>query len=243
MDYALDVFYRVIKDNRETAFQIRRPNHEEILSSAALIEHDRVNGSLLTGVFVNTDGGWMLCADFEEVDFAKRLLRRLHATVRRPNLFICNFMEELMHAAINFPGIWHDRKLAILSGLYHDRLSDERTRPGMAILGNTAFVTKNTSCKMVRGRKISETATFPDSAYLSAADLILQRVYPRERKSAEWEVRAVKGKFPRLTVQLPANAAKILRLIATCRYIYKFKTRFVGLNHIRTVHSSSQNAD
>ena len=145
------------------------------------------------------------------------------------NLFVWNFKGEIIHAAMNFPGSWHDSKLATISGQYHYFLSDKLPR-GMAILADSAFVTsmKTTNGKIVRARKTNETSSVPNPTYMAAEDLIPQKVYSSERQSAEWGVRAVKGTFPRLKVQLPTDGIKRLRLIELCCHLYNFRTRYVG---------------
>lgn len=118
--------------------------------------------------------------------------------------------------------------------MYQDVISDEKTPPGMAILADSAFVTstKATNGKLMKARKTNETQDLPKSVPLSAIDVVLQRIYPRERQSAEWAVRAITSIFPRLKVQILADSLKRLRLIQTCCHLYNFHTRFAGLNKI-----------
>ncbi|CDF33017.1 unnamed protein product [Chondrus crispus] len=160
------------------------------------------------------------------------------------NLFVWNFYGELIHAAINFPGSWHDTKLASASGLYFPKLSDEYTPPGYAVLGDSAFVNnlKATNGKVVRGRKSNETNDIPCSLALAAVDTILQRAMPSERQSAEWGVRAIKGPFARLKVPLPADSKKRYRLLRICCHMFNFRTRHVGRNQIRSTHCNRRPA-
>ena len=48
-------------------------------------------------------------------------------------------------------------------------------------------------------------------------------------------VRAVKGPFKRLTVSLPCDAYARYRILLSSVHLCNFRTRFVGLNQIRTV--------
>ena len=153
-----------------------------------------------------------------------------------------NFFGEIIHAAANYPRSWHDTKLASVSGLYFPKLSDEMTPPGMAILGDSAFVntTKAMNSKIVRGRKTNEVHDVPISAALAAVDILVQRAMPSERQSAEWGVRAIKAPFQRLKTPLPANSRKHLRLLRICFHLFNFRTQYVGLNQIRTTYGRVQ---
>lgn len=59
----------------------------------------------------------------------------------------------------------------------------------MAILGDREFFnyTRTTMGKVVRGRKKNDKYEIPQSAAMAAIYVILQRIYPSERQSAEWE--------------------------------------------------------
>lgn len=46
---------------------------------------------------------------------------------------------EIVHATINYHRSWRDRKLAAYSGLYLNKLLDELTHPGYAVLVENAF--------------------------------------------------------------------------------------------------------
>ena len=242
LDYGLEVLKRVVVQKEEKDYEIRWPSYEEMKASAALLENNRINGLLLTGVFAVTDGGRMPCADYTDCNLQNAYFEGFTQAVEATNLFVFNFFGELIHAAINYPGSWHDTKLAMVSGLYFPKLSDEMTPPGMAILGDSAFVnnTSVTNGKIVRGRKANETSDIPVSAELGAVDIILQRIMPSERQSAEWGVRAIKAPFSRLQVPLPADAKKRERLITICCHLFNYRTRLVGLNQIRTTYSRSQ---
>lgn len=129
-----------------------------------------------------------------------------------------------------------------MSGLYLPRLSDDMKLPGMALLGDSAFVNnaRVTSGKIIRGRKSNETSDIPEASALSAVDIILQRIMPSERQSAEWGVMAIKAPFARLKVSVPADSKKCLRLLTICCHLFNFRTRKVGLNQIRTTYARRQ---
>ena len=135
-DYALDVILRVVKRKSRKEFEIRWPNVEEMRASASLLEHNRTYGPLLQGVFDITDGGRMLCAYYTDIYLQNDYFEGFTHNVEVTNLFVWNFFGEIIYAAFNYPGSWHDTKLAGMSGLYFPKPSDEMTPPGMSILGD-----------------------------------------------------------------------------------------------------------
>ena len=215
LDYSLEVLLRVVKRKSRKEFEIRWPNVEEMRASASLLEHNRTYGHLLQGLFAITDIGRMPCADYTDVDLQNAYFEGFTQNVEVTNLFVRNFFGDIIHASVSYPDSCHDTQLAGMSGLYFPKLSDEMTPPGMAILGDSAFfnTTKATNGKLLRGRKSNEVNDIPKSAALAAVDLLLQRAMPSERRSAEWDVRAMKGPFQRLKTALPADSRKLHRLI------------------------------
>lgn len=113
----------------------------------------------------------------------KRLLRRLCTVRRSENLFVFDFFGEIIHAVVNYPGSWHDNKLAVTTGLYFPKPSDSMIPPSIAILGYSAFVNRTdcTNGKVLRTCKSNETDCIPQSEELSAIDLIIQCVMLSER--------------------------------------------------------------
>lgn len=58
------------------------------------------------------------------------------------NLLIFNFKGEVIYAAVNFSGCFHDSKVASLSGLVYAKLGNVGTPPGYAILRDSVFFHK-----------------------------------------------------------------------------------------------------
>lgn len=114
------------------------------------------------------------------------------------------------------------------------------TPSGFAILGDNAFVSdlRVVQGKIVRGRKSTETREISECAELAAVDLILQRIMPSERQSAESGMRALKGPFGGLRMPLSPDSGKRERLLRICVNLFNFRTRFVGLNQIRSTYAS-----
>ena len=130
----------------------------------------------------------MPCADCTNANLQNAYFEGYTQAVEVTKLFVFNCFGELIHAAVNYPGSWHDTKLAAVSGLYYPKLLDEFTKPGMALLGDSAFVNnvRVTHGKILRGRKSNEMHETPCSNSLAAIDIILQSFMLSERQTAEW---------------------------------------------------------
>lgn len=235
-DYGLTVLYRTLKVMHDA--RITWPTVEEMKESTQLLQENREFGHLLKGVFAVVDGGRMPCADYNDPDLQNAYYEGYTCSVEVTNLFVFNFMGELIHAAINYPASWHDDKLAYASGVLYPKLEDEMTPPGFSIFGDSAFVTRTMEGKLVRSRKTNETSDIPKDAVLAAVDIIMQRVMPSERQSAEWGIRSLKGPFGILRLPLPSFSRKRYKLLCTCARLLNLRTRLVGLNQIRTVYAN-----
>ena len=207
------------------------------------MERNRTFGRLLKGIFAVTDGARMPCAKYKCPMYQNAYFEGFKQGTEATNLLVWDFRGEIIHAGINYPGSWHDSKVAMMSGLYDIFLSDKYLQPGYAVLGDSAFPRNalNTKGKLVRARKDKELGfggDGPKSAYLYAVDTILQKVLPSERHSAEWGVAALKEPFKRLTVRWPADSYRRYRVIACCAHLMNLRTRLVGLSQIRTVYAN-----
>ena len=243
LDFGLEVLLQVVRDPQSTHCAIRWPSHDEIAASAALLERNRRFGRLLKGIFAVTDGARMPCAKYQCPEHQNAYFEGFTQGTEATNLLVWDFRGEIIHAGVNYPGSWHDSKVALMSGLYDLFLSDKYVPPGYAVLGDSAFprTAKNTNGKLVRARKDDELGLdgdIPKSAYLYAVDTILQRVLPSERQSAEWGVAALKEPFKRLSVRLPADSYRRYRIITCCAHLMNLRTRLVGLSQIKTVYAN-----
>lgn len=240
VDYGMEVLLKTLRDKSIPQFKVAWPTVNEMDESYELLKNNRENGVLLPDVFGVVDGGRMPCADYEDQDLQNGYYEGYTGSVEVTSIFVFNFRGEIIHAGVNFPGSWHDSKVVLASGLLLDRLSDEKTPRGKAILGDSAFVTNTrvTHGKIIRGRKTTETSDIPLSPLLAAVDAILQRAMPSERQSAEWGIRAFKAPFGRLRLPLPADSAVRFRLLQVCVHLYNLRARLIGLNQLRTVYGN-----
>lgn len=112
------------------------------------------------------------------------------------------------------------------------------TPSGYAILGDSAFVnnTRETNWKDVRARKVNEMNSFPDSNECAAVEVLLRRLYPNDRESAEWEIPGRFEPFRRFTNTLLSDAPKRGILLCVICHSSNYRTRRVGRNPIRYVY-------
>lgn len=242
IDYGLEVLMRIVKNKRHDALSIKWPSHTEMKESSELLKLNRENGQYLNNVFGVVDGGRMPCADYTDVDMQNAYYEGYTTNVEVTNLLVYNFKGELIHAALNFPGSWHDSRVANMSGFIYPLLyEDDITPPGMAILCDSAFLSgREIKGKLIRARKSNEVTEMFESEELAAIDIILQRVMPSERQAAEWGVRALKAPFGILRLPLSPDSEYRGRLLQLCAHLLNMRTRLVGLNQIRTVYASPE---
>ena len=96
LKHALAVLYKVVS-SRLFDCQFKWSSPEEIHSSASLLERNRSNGHLLTGIFGVMDGGRMPTVSY--------LLGRLYSRQWSHKPFCMGFCGLLIHDAVNFPGV------------------------------------------------------------------------------------------------------------------------------------------
>lgn len=86
---------------------------------------------------------------------------------------MCNLYDELIHAALNVPGISHETKLEHFSLFYFPKLLDENYHHSMAFLGDVAFVRQRNGNKRksIHGHKTNEISDITGSEKLSEVDI------------------------------------------------------------------------
>lgn len=235
----MKVILAVMKDDTHEDFRIKWPTEFEMAESAARLQKYRQYGYALRGVFGVTDGARLDCVSFVDNDLQNAYFQKFTQEVEVTNLLVWNFKGEIIHAALNFPGSWHDSKLAYVSGLYWPSLAEDSiTPPEYAILGDSAFVhnTRVTNGKVLRAKKANEMGCIPLSDECAAVELLLQRLYPKDRESAEWGIRGLRGPFRRLTTTMPSDGYKRGMLLSVVCHLSNYRTRNIGCNQIRSVY-------
>jgi len=243
LDYALEVLLKIVTKATNVDFEICWPTVAEMKASSDLLVRNRELGPLLSGCFGVLDGGRMPCANSGDADVQNAYWEGFTQAQEVTNLFAFNFLGEIIHAGINFPGSWHDSKVAATSKLYYPKLGDSMTPKGYCLLGDSAFprVAGELQGKIIRARKANEFSGqhgVPHNEFLAATEVLLERAMPSERQSAEWGIRAIKGPFKRVTVALPNSAYDRKRLLTIVSHLYNYRVRAVGRNQIRTVYAN-----
>lgn len=230
LDYSIRVLYQVVTSKHNKEFEIRWPTFIEQEESASLLKNEIHPVTFSQDIFGITDGGRFPCADYINLNvqnaFSEGYTQRAEVT----NVFVFNFKGELIFAAINFPGTWHDSEIADRTDLYHEKLSDRMTEPGMAILGDDVFVndTGAANGKIVRSKDVNEANMIPEAAGRAAIDIILRAYSSEHQHNTEWGVCAIKGPFKRLSTVLPADSQRRQRIIACCCHLFNYRTRALG---------------
>lgn len=162
--------------------------------SSKRLKENRPNGQVLSYIFGVFEGVRPLCADYTDSDIRNINYEVYTTSVEVTSLLAFNFRGELIHAALNYLGSWHDAKVSHSSGLIYPSFHDDQITPlGYAILCDSALTAgAAVDDKIVQARKTSEPGDV-FSVEMSAIDLIMQQVLPSERQSAEWLIRAFKA--------------------------------------------------
>lgn len=131
----------------------------------------------------------------------------------------------IVFAAVNFPGSWHDSRVAQLSGL--QELLTKHCSDSEFIVGDSAFplskhIQRSSKCRDVVGKSPAKDAIF-DSQLTSM------------RQCAEWGMRGFESAFPRLKSRLTNDLTFRRHLLETAVLLYNLRTRMVGLSQIATV--------
>ena len=210
LNYSLQVLYEVVRDTDNIQFRIRWPTAAEISFSTPFLSANGANGSLLNGVFAIIDGARMNCSAYDDTAIQNAFWEGFAHGNEVTSVFAWDFRVELIQAAMNYPGIWHDSRIATSPDLYRLRL-ESMTSSDFAVISDSAL-----SCggcfltgKIVRARKTNELgygSGVSRSALLSANDKLIELAMPSEKQSAKWGFRAIKGPFGRITTTLLANS-------------------------------------
>lgn len=125
----------------------------------------------------------MPCPDYVHDDLQKSHYNGYKCSVEVLTLFVHKLKGEIIHSTINYPGLFHDSKLASYSELIYPSLSEDHTPARMVLLCDSAFLNRNIEGIVDRSRKTGEMTgiTTDADAVLSAVDIILQLVMPSER--------------------------------------------------------------
>lgn len=104
----------------------------------------------------------MQCADYCDPETQNAFFKGYTQQVEVTNLLVFNVFGEVIFEAVNFPGSFHDSRLAYTSGLVTKKLSDALNPPGYSTLCDGAFLASRKAGrgKIVRARKSEK---YPES--------------------------------------------------------------------------------
>lgn len=189
------------------------------------------------------DDGRFPCADYIDRDKRNAFFEGYTQCVEATNLFLYSFKGKIIQAVVNYPEDWHDSKLATFSGLLSPKLGDDMTPPGMAFLGDSAFVVDKcvSGGKVVRVRKSNENLRCMESTEMATVDSVLQCVVPGELQAAERRIRAINAPFRILRLLLSPESVTRRRLLTVCVCLLDARTRLIGPNHITNTYANPDN--
>ncbi len=131
-------------------------------------------------------------------------------------------------AAVNFPGSYHDASVA--HGLIERLLNHNLTPEPYFVAADSAFPHSGPLASKIKTplTKRTESEASRAAQQYSAALVSI-------RQCAEWGMRGLRSKFPRLQVPLTSNDAHRLEIIKTAVFLYNLKVTYVGLSQIHSV--------
>jgi hypothetical protein len=136
-------------------------------------------------------------------------------------------------AAINYPGSWHDANVS--HGLITRLLDPQKTPDLFFVAADSAFPHSGvlrTKIKTPLNKQTEPSATSEQKKYSAALTSI--------RQMAEWGMRGLRSKFPRLHCPLTSDDSNRLLLIKTAIYVYNLKVSHIGLSQIRSVFAQEE---
>jgi hypothetical protein len=143
------------------------------------------------------------------------------------NVFVFCPSGVIIACSINHPGCMHDSQVAEYGGVYAKLEAAHEASGGKGVV-DSAFA---------RGRYpflIKSCQTLPTNALHQR--VLVNSEASSMRQSAEWGMRGLQASFPRIRDRLTyeENGERLLILL-TVVHLFNFRTRYVGLNQIRSV--------
>lgn len=149
------------------------------------------------------------------------------------NSTLRSYTGEIIHAALNAPGSWHDSRVA--RPLYE--LLSEKLPAEYYLVSDTAFPQGAGRCPGKIRAPLSAGSVLPDDPDELAYVLAFNRELLSFRQSAEWGMRSLQGAFSRLRVPLPIEDLPFRQdLLEICVRLHNIRVRCVGINEIRNVY-------
>ncbi|KZT57258.1 hypothetical protein CALCODRAFT_434501 [Calocera cornea HHB12733] len=220
--FALDLLLRTLKSVPEARIVWPEEEDMEKLSELVVARHP-----LLQGAFGSVDGLNLPTATSSDERWQNAQYNGwLHGHFTS-NVLVFSTRGELLHAAINAPGSWHDSRVS--SGIYAQL--EENTPDPYFLAADTAFP-HNRSTLRSKIKTPVKSGTRTTREQVQFLDQLVSF-----RQSAEWGMRAIQGSFGRLRLPLDANDGRARRtLLETVFRLHQIRVRLVGINQLRSVY-------
>ncbi len=155
-------------------------------------------------------------------------------TTQCNNVFAFVPTGKIVYACLNYPGSWHDSRVA----WHFMEVVKEK-------IGEYAFVVDQgfTRQKDMEGKFLGPLSQktkkrlrkkFPDTA---KATIAKHDKYISLRQAAEWGNRALQSVFPRITCHMTSDIERRTQLLMSVVLLHNFYNHYVGINQIQTVFS------
>jgi len=213
---------RVLK--AEPGSRIQMPSVEEIRQYQFIVSMKFPN---LVGVWFVMDGVKLYLEASGSGEIQERFYNGWMHDHYVSNLFAFAPSGLIVCCSINAPGCMHDSAVADYGKVY-DKLEHQYEVTGGKGVVDSAFSRRR------HGFLIKSSQTVASNA--PRRTVLVQRDATSLRQTAEWGMRGFQGSFPRMKDRFhyEEDGERLLMLLTTV-HLYNFRTRYVGLNQIRTV--------
>ncbi|KZT52367.1 hypothetical protein CALCODRAFT_441669 [Calocera cornea HHB12733] len=221
-DFALQILLRTLRSIPEGLIAWPEEDDFEALSDLVVARHP-----LLQGAFGSVDGLNLPTATSSDERWQNAQYNGWLHGHYTSNVLVFSSRGELIHAAINAPGSWHDSRVS--SAIYAQL--EDKTPEDFYLCADTAFPHNRNSVKTKIKTPVKSGAR-TTREHLQFLDQLVSF-----RQSAEWGMRAIQGSFGRLRLPLDANDARARRnLLETVFRLHQIRVRLVGINQLRSVY-------
>lgn len=139
----------------------------------------------------------------------------------------------IIDAAINYPGSWHDSKVA--RSIYTHL--DQQVPDGFWLVADSAFPRGAGTVRDKIKAPIKAGMSIPRDPDLQREVLAFNRQLLSYRQTAEWGMKMMQGSFGRLQVPLPISDTTLRKkFIETCMRLFNLRSARVGINQIHSVY-------
>lgn len=218
---------RVLSRDHDARIQWPRP--EEMHTFADMI-HDK-HPDIPYGIFGFIDGLVLPCLNHPDPLIQNAYYNGYQGQPTISNVLVFQPDGAICYASINFPGSYHDSRVA--RGVYEIVNDLQRTPDPYKLLGDSAF--QQRTGKIITTKRNNQYSDDPAQRNLEAE---ANHQLSSARQAVEWGMRSFQSMFPRLKSPLKASDFRHNNLlISVCLHFFNIRTRRIqNLNQIRSTY-------